>query len=135
MLINSFSNNTRLPVTRSVTNTIKVYFLILSQLNSSDSTFLVKMTQFFLSVIERKNWVIETIRLSHWRNQNSTQPFRSKWLNFSFSVHREKKLSHFDLNKMSHFDPKSWFNSGNEKNWPNFLGQNDRIFRSVHREK
>ena len=42
------------------------------------------------------------------------------------SVHREKKLSHFDL--------KSWV-TGGIKIRPNFLGQNDTIFRSVHREK
>ena len=42
------------------------------------------------------------------------------------SVHQEKKLSHFD--------PKSW-GTGGTKIWPNFLGQNDWIFRSVHREK
>ena len=36
---------------------------------------------------------------------------------FFLSVHQEKKLSHFDLKT------------------PNFLGQNDSIFRLIHREK
>ena len=36
--------------------------------------------------------------------------------------------------KMSHFDSKSLV-TGGTKIWPNFLGQNDWIFRSVHREK
>ena len=56
-----------------------------------------------------------------------------KWLNFLgqndsnfFSVHREKKFSHFDL--------KSWV-TGGTKIRHNFLGQNDSIFLSVHREK
>ena len=35
---------------------------------------------------------------------------------------------------MSHFDPKTWV-TGGTKIWPNFLGQNDSIFCSVHREK
>ena len=60
------------------------------RLNSGDSTFKVKMTQFFLS------------------------------------VHREKKLSHFDL--------KSWVTGGTIiQNI--LLSQNDSIFLSVHREK
>ena len=42
------------------------------------------------------------------------------------SVHREKKLSHFDL--------KSWV-TGRINIRPNFLGQNESIFCSVHREK
>ena len=45
---------------------------------------------------------------------------------FFRSVHRKKKLSHSD--------PKSWV-TGGTKIWPNFLGQNDSIFRSMHREK
>ena len=45
---------------------------------------------------------------------------------FFRSVHREKKLSHFD--------PKSWV-TGGTKIWLNFVGQNDLISRSVHREK
>ena len=45
---------------------------------------------------------------------------------FFLSVQREKKLSHFDL--------KSWV-TGGTKIWSNFLGQNDSIFLSVHREK
>ena len=56
-----------------------------------------------------------------------------KWLNFLgqndsnfFSVHREKKLNHFDL--------KSWV-TGGTKIRPNFLGQNDSIFLSMHWEK
>ena len=46
---------------------------------------------------------------------------------FFLSVHREKKLSHFDL--------KSWV-TGGIKIRPNFLGQNDSIFSlSATREK
>ena len=71
-----------------------------------------------------------------------TQLFRSKWLTggtkirpnflgkmtqFFLLVHREKKLSHFDL--------KSWV-IGEIKIRPNFLGQNDSIFSlSAPREK
>ena len=56
-----------------------------------------------------------------------------KWLNILgqndsifLLVHREKKLSNFDL--------KSWV-AGGIKIRPNCLGQNDSIFRSMHREK
>ena len=35
---------------------------------------------------------------------------------------------------MSHFDIKKWV-TGGTKIWPNFLGPNDSIFLSVHREK
>ena len=79
-----------------------------------------------------------------------------------FSVHREKKLSHFDLKswvtggikirpnflgqndsifslsapreKLNHFVPKSWVTGGTNI-LSDFLGQNNWIFRSVHREK
>ena len=64
--------------------------MFLSPLNSTDSTFLVKMIQFFLS------------------------------------MHREKKMSHFDL--------KSWV-SGETKIRLNFLGQNDSIFLSQCTER
>ena len=48
-------------------------------------------------------------------------------IQFFLSVHREKKLSHFDL--------KSWV-TGGIKIRPNFLGQNDSIFSlSAPREK
>ena len=62
-----------------------------------------------------------------------------KWLNFLgqndsnfFSVHREKKLSHFDL--------KSWVTDRTKIQIlvppvTQVLGQNDSIFLSVHREK
>ena len=81
---------TKLPVIDWATNTINERFKSFC-LNSSDSTFHVIMTQFFLS------------------------------------VHREKKLSHFDL--------KNWV-TGGTKIWPNFLGQNDSIYSlSSQREK
>ena len=86
------------------------------------------MTQFFLSVHrEEKLSHFDLKKMIHWQNQNSTQLFRSKWLNFFLSVRWEKKLSHFDL--------KSWV-TGGIKIRPNFLDQNDSIFSiSAPREK
>ena len=71
------------------------------------------MTQFFLSVHREKKWShFDQSQLSHWRNQNFTQLFRSKWLNFSLPVDREKKLSHYDLKSWVtggiEFDPTFW---------------------------
>ena len=85
------------------------------------------MTQFFSQRTRRKNSVILTKKVvtggikiqPNFLGQNENDLiFRS--------VHREKKLSHFD--------PKTWA-TGGTKIWHSFLVQNDSIFCSVHREK
>ena len=53
------------------------------KLNSRDSLFRSKWLNFSLSAPREKNWVILTLKLSHWWNQNFTQLFRSKWVNYS----------------------------------------------------
>ena len=59
---------------------------------------------------------------SHWRNWNSTELFRSKWLKLFSQCTERKKLSHCDL--------KSWV-TGWTKIRPNFSGQSESIFFSV----
>ena len=102
--------------------------MFLSQLNSSESTFQAKMTQFFSQCIESKNWVILTLK-SWFTGRTKIRPnfLGQNDSIFFLSVHWEKKLSHFDL--------KSWV-TGGIKIRPNFLGHNDSIFSiSAPREK
>ena len=93
--------------------------MFLSQLNSNDSTFWDKMTQFFLSEhrekklshFDLKSWVTGGIRiLPNFVRQNDS---------IFHSVHREKKLSHFD--------PKSWV-TGLTKIWSNFWVKMTQFF-------
>ena len=78
----------RLPVTHWITNTINVSFFNLSVFVWTQLKWLDFLGQddsiFSLSAPREKNWVILTLKVESWRNQNSIQLFRPK-------------LSHFEL--------------------------------------
>ena len=61
-----------------------------------DPNFWVKMTQFFAHCTERKNESFWPKKLSYWRKK-SWPKFLGQNDSFFLSVHREKRLSHFDL--------------------------------------
>ena len=55
------------------------------------------MTQFFSQCTDRKNLVILTWKGESLAELKFDQTFQVKLTQFFLSVHREKKLSHFDL--------------------------------------
>ena len=83
--------------------------------------FSSKWLNFFSQCNERKNWLILTLKVESLAELKFDKTFYVKMTQFLLSVHREKKLSHFD--------PKSWV-IGRNKIRPSKVS-NWRIFESI----